>query len=311
MADPTTRGRFLWHELATRDNRAAIAFYTRVIGWKAEPWDKDRNYTILSYDGNQIGGVAGVRAGESTGWVSYIGTPDAHVTAWEAQRLGARVLSEPQHIPGVGTWARLQDPQGAEFSILQRETPRELKAEAPVGDFSWHELTTADHRAAFRFYQELFGWDRTGSADMGPPVGEYLMFGFGKQPLGGMYTAGAGMPGPAWLPYIRVRDARALSSAITGAGGKILTGPMEVPGGDWITMATDPQGVMFAIHATAKKAARPRPAARKPAKKPARTPARARRTVTKKKVTRTTARTAKRGKTTSSGRKKTGKSKRK
>jgi len=28
---------------------------------------------------------------------------------------------------------------------------------------------------------------------------------------------------------------------------------MEVPGGDWIFQALDPQGAMFAIHAKAKK----------------------------------------------------------
>ena len=34
---------------------------------------------------------------------------------------------------------------------------------------------------------------------------------------------------------------------ILRAGGKIVNGPMEVPGGDWIAQGIDPQGAMFAV----------------------------------------------------------------
>jgi len=33
-------------------------------------------------------------------------------------------------------------------------------------------------------------------------------------------------------------------------GGKVIMGPMEVPGGDWIAIATDPQGAPFAVHSS-------------------------------------------------------------
>jgi hypothetical protein len=82
-----------------------------------------------------------------------------------------------------------------------------------------------------------------------------------------MYTKGKEMPGPAaWTSYIRVEDVHATTKAIQAAGGRVINGPMEVPGGDWITMAIDPQGAMFAIHAKPKKAARPARKARKPKK---------------------------------------------
>jgi predicted enzyme related to lactoylglutathione lyase len=32
-------------------------------------------------------------------------------------------------------------------------------------------------------------------------------------------------------------------------GGKILNGPMEVPGGDKVVNAMDPQGAAFSLHA--------------------------------------------------------------
>ena len=34
---------------------------------------------------------------------------------------------------------------------------------------------------------------------------------------------------------------------ITTRGGRVLMGPMEVPGGSWIVQATDPQGLLFAL----------------------------------------------------------------
>ena len=44
----------------------------------------------------------------------------------------------------------------------------------------------------------------------------------------------------------------AYDKAIKANGGKSLNGPMEVPGGDWIVQATDPQGAAFALHSKKK-----------------------------------------------------------
>jgi predicted enzyme related to lactoylglutathione lyase len=48
--------------------------------------------------------------------------------------------------------------------------------------------------------------------------------------------------------YFRVPDVHAAAERVKANGGKIVTGPMEVPGGDWIVQAMDPQGAMFALH---------------------------------------------------------------
>ncbi len=34
---------------------------------------------------------------------------------------------------------------------------------------------------------------------------------------------------------------------VKDAGGEVLVGPSEVPGGRWIIQATDPHGAMFAL----------------------------------------------------------------
>lgn len=69
-------------------------------------------------------------------------------------------------------------------------------------------------------------------------------------PYGGMYTKPAGMPAPPhWLYYITVPDIDAAAAQVTELGGRVLNGPMEVPGGDMVAQCMDPQGGAFALHA--------------------------------------------------------------
>ena len=129
------------------------------------------------------------------------------------------------------------------------------------GHASWHELATTDYVAAFSFYQSVFGWHVTSDMDMGPGMGTYRMYApeGATGAIGGMYTKPAQQPGPpAWLPYIKVANVKAATAAAQKAGAQIMHGPAQVPGGGWITMARDPQGVMFAVHSTPGSAPKPR-----------------------------------------------------
>jgi len=63
-------------------------------------------------------------------------------------------------------------------------------------------------------------------------------------------TVGAIMPkmpgGPAmWGYYFRVPSIPAAIDRIGQAGGTVIHGPHEVPGGDHIVVGIDPQGAMF------------------------------------------------------------------
>ena len=74
-----------------------------------------------------------------------------------------------------------------------------------------------------------------------------------------MYNKAPESPGgPNWLPYIKVADARPATATAKKNGAQILNGPMQIPGGGWISMGIDPQGAMFAIHSVAAAAA-PKP----------------------------------------------------
>jgi predicted enzyme related to lactoylglutathione lyase len=218
-------------------------------------------------------------------WIIYIGTPDVDETVAHAARLGGKVLKAASDIPAVGRFAVLSDPQGAAFAVFTPapSTGDGVPPGGAVGDFTWHELATTDPDAAFAFYSELFGWGKGAAHDMGE-MGVYQLVSHDGQDVGGVYKAHDNSTPPSWLSYVRVANAAKAASAAKAAGGRILNGPMEVPGGSWIVMMLDPQGGAFAVVEPPKvaKASAGKPAAddslpsaaRKPAKKaPARQPA--------------------------------------
>ena len=119
-----------------------------------------------------------------------------------------------------------------------------------MGEASWHELMTTDAPAALKFYSEIFGWQPSEAMDMGA-MGKYYMFNRAHAMIGGMMNKPPEMAQvpPHWMIYFRVPNINDAADRITMNGGTITNGPMEVPGGDWVVNAIDPQGAAFALHA--------------------------------------------------------------
>ncbi|HEY3045085.1 MAG TPA: VOC family protein [Vicinamibacterales bacterium] len=261
----------------TTDTKSAAGFYTKVAGWKTKTWEQNPSYTMFTAKGRPMAGLMALPEPNSPLlWLVYIGTPNVDETARQAEGLGGKVVKRPEDIPTIGRFAIVQDPQGAlfvAFTPLPGSTPPPDGA-VVVGDFSWHELVTTDWRAALAFYKTLFGWEETDSMDMGPEMGTYQMYGWKGHMLGGMMNKPKQSPGPpAWLSYISVPDAKKAAATVTKLGGKIINGPMEVPGGSWIAAGLDLQGAAFAVHSPkpVSKKGKPRKAKSKPRKaKPAR-----------------------------------------
>jgi hypothetical protein len=209
----------------------------------------------------QIGGLMALPADDGTPahWLVYVGTPNVDATVTQAQGLGARLCKAATDIPNVGRFAVLADPQGATFAVF---TPGGSPPANPPaqGGFSWHELQTTDVGAALRFYGTLFGWSKGPGHDMGA-MGVYQLFEHGGTQVGGMCnTQGPSTP-PSWLSYVHVADSNRAVAAAKAAGGRLLHGPIEVPGGSWIALFLDPQGGAFAVQEAPRSASAPKPAA--------------------------------------------------
>lgn len=252
---PNSPKPFFWYELMTTDLDAAEAFYTAVVGWKAEPFDKAPGMPRYIVVNSAVRGVGGLmtmpedaaKMGMPPAWIGYIHTKDIDASTQALKEAGGGVHRAPDDIPGVGRFAVVADPQGATFMFLEPNQPDQPPVPAnTLGHIGWHELYTSDWRAALAFYGDQFGWTKGDEFDMGE-MGIYQLFGFGGEPVGGMMNKPPQVPVPAWQFYFNVDAIDAASKRVTDNGGKVLMGPMEVPSAQWIVQCQDPQGAHFAL----------------------------------------------------------------
>jgi predicted enzyme related to lactoylglutathione lyase len=257
VATSTLLGRPLWYELMTTDMGAAEAFYRTVVGWTTSPFEgAGQPYTMFNRSSDvPVGGVMTKPADVPAPpfWAMYVGTQELEKTVAHVKRLGGEEHAPVIEIPTVGRMQMMVDPQGAAFYLYEpSSSDHRPEAAAEVGEASWHELMTTDAPAAMKFYQEVFGWQPSQAMDMGE-MGTYQMFDRPHGMIGGMMNKPPQMANvpPNWQIYFRVADVHAAADRIKANGGQILNGPMEVPGGDWIVNAMDPQGAAFGLHSKA------------------------------------------------------------
>lgn len=246
----TGHGAFVWYELVTADPAAAEDFYSRVIGWTtADSGMPDIRYTLAKVGDRPVAGMMGYppdMPDPQPAWLGYVHVDDVDAMTGRVKDLGGAIYREPADIPTVGRFAVVADPQGAVFMLFRGDgpPPAEIAPNTP-GRPAWHELHSTDWEAGFAFYTGLFGWTQAESYDMGPQ-GRYQIFALGGQSIGGMMN-NPRAPRPFWLYYFVVDDIDAAHQRLTDAGGKLLNGPMPVPGDMWIIQAFDAQGAIFGM----------------------------------------------------------------
>ena len=252
MASP--HGLFVWHELMTTDMEGAKAFYCDVLGLTcADPKMPGPPYWIFSAGEGMVAGLMNIppesRAmGAPPMWSGYIYVENVDASTAKLKDMGGSVIRPPEDIPGVGRFSVVADPQGAVFELFTSATPPsanppELGAPGRVG---WNELYADDMEKVFPFYAEMFGWKKGDGVDMGA-MGTYQLFEHDGQAIGGIMTRPPHVPRPVWGFYFNVADIDAAAARATAAGGRIVHGPVPVPGGAWVAQGVDPQGVGFAM----------------------------------------------------------------
>lgn len=248
MTNPN--GSWIWYELLTTDADAAIDFYGQIVGWTPSKFEgAPGDYTILNYGGEGVGGVMNNPMPTRPAWLAYIGVDDVDATVATVESLGGTVHMPPADMPGVGRMALVEDPQGAKFYVMRGESPEDSKAygRMEMGKGSWNELQTTDDTAARDFYGKLFGWETNGAMPM--PWGEYsfLQYKDGDEVWGAMMPREKPENPVGWDFYFRVPDIEAAHARVKELGGTPFHDPMEVPGGERVFFATDPQGATFGL----------------------------------------------------------------
>ena len=107
----------------------------------------------------------------------------------------------------------------------------------------WYDHTA---EAAAQFYAKHLNFAFNEVMPMGA-MGDYCFFDHAGVRLGAIMQKQPQNPSAAWLFYFGVNSVAAAARAISSGGGKVLMDAHEVPGGDWIVMATDPQGAPFGV----------------------------------------------------------------
>jgi predicted enzyme related to lactoylglutathione lyase len=247
------QGRIVWYELLTTDMKAAEKFYSDVVGWTISDFDQSpQPYHMFVRKGEiPSGGVMTIPEGMNfpPHWGMYVAVDKLEDAVARIKQLGGKELSPIIDVPTVGRMQTMLDPQQAAFSVYESATPHQPDAAREVGDASWHELMTTDAEAALKFYSQMFGWQESRAMDMGA-MGTYHIFKGGSYDLGGMMNKPPEMAQapPHWGIYFRVPDVDAAAERVKASGGKVLNGPMEVPGGSRIVNCQDPQGAHFSLH---------------------------------------------------------------
>lgn len=253
MTNP--HGTPIWYELITGDPDAAGAFYQKVIGWRdggcpgATAEGTGDYHIYLAPDGQGVAGMMKTPEGAppEPGWFSYIGVDDVDAAAGKIAAAGGSIHMPPTTIEGVGRMAMVADPQGVVFYVMKGSSPEgstAFKRMAP-GHGEWNELQTSDDQAALAFYGDQFGWTKDGAMPMGE-MGDYSFLGHDGGIIGAVMKAPSG-EAPGWNYFFRVGDIDEAKQRIEEAGGSIVQGPHEVPGGDFVIYAKDPQGAKFGV----------------------------------------------------------------
>jgi len=252
----STKGHNAWVELMTSDPDAAKGFYGSVTGWTTAPFgeaDAKAPYFMFMQDEVPSAGLMqlppeAAAMGAPPHWLAYTTVENVDAAVGKAKGLGAAVHAAPFDVPKVGRIAVLADPQGATFAVYTPLEDMPPVTPAP-GFFGWAELNTSDWKAAWSFYSERFGWVEHSQMDMGDGEIYFMFTNPEKTTQGGMGNDAAkmGVP-PHWLHYVSVENIEAACEAVRANGGKVLNGPMAVPGGGQIAQCSDPQGAAFAVY---------------------------------------------------------------
>ncbi|HET9145442.1 MAG TPA: VOC family protein [Sphingomicrobium sp.] len=256
---PNPAGDFIWYELMTPDAEGSKTFYDAVVGWNIGEGVAEYNgYRMIgTADDGFTGGVLPItdemqQHGARPTWLGYLNARDVDAKLAEIESAGGKTLMGATDIPNVGRIAMVADPQGAPFYVMKPIPPEGKENQASTvfsptdqGRCAWNELSTSDPVAARQFYGQQFGWTSDNFMPMGEH-GEYRFIDNEGLTLGAIAGAMEGQH-PHWRFYFRVPSVGSAKQTVEAKGGKVIMGPMEVPGGDRIVIGIDPQGAEFAL----------------------------------------------------------------
>lgn len=248
MTTTKTSGRFVWHELFTRDITAAKGFYGELLGWKTKAMDMGPGgtYTIIeTADGKGIGGFVKLDKG-SPAWLPYIFSDDVDAGVARAKAKGAEIVTPAFDVPTVGRMATLKHADGGTFALIHGDDMKNEPAEGPgLGTFCWNELLSQNPKAGVALHADVFGYG-TEDKDMGP-MGTYTIFKRGDVQTAGAMKAMDPRAPSVWLAYVAVENVDKSLERAKKLGAKEVVAAMDIPNIGRFAVISDLDGATVAL----------------------------------------------------------------
>ena len=232
-------------DIGSPDPAATKAFYGALFGWTINELGADAGgYAMAQIDGDDVAGIGPAQNPGPPNWTTYFTVDDIDQTAKAAEAAGGTIIAPPFDVMKAGRMAVVSDPNGAVFSLWQRNQSIGAYRVNEHGALCWNELNTRNVESAKKFYGEVFGWTYHGDDS-------YVGFEVNGEGVGGfMPMTPDRFPAEVpehWLVYFAVDDVAAAHAKIKELGGTAMMDPFPVPDVGTMTVAHDPQGAVFAV----------------------------------------------------------------
>src|SRR4051812_14693266 len=242
MGDPVVH-----FEVGAAEEGPLLRFYSELFGWKATTAGGMRYSAVDTLAGTGINGGIGRSSTGGPRSTFYVEGADLQATPDKAGALGGETVLPIVEIPGVITFAMINDPDGLLVGLVKAASRPEgapggpsAGAGAPV---DWFEVLGSDAAATQAFYRELFGWKVDAS---GTPSYAMVDTGAGRGIPGGI-GAGPGTDARWATIYAHVPEIERALERAEQLGGTTGYGPRDL-GGTRTGLFRDPAGNPFGIY---------------------------------------------------------------
>ena len=242
-------GEIYWFSLLTEDIGGASQFYSELFGWDIV--QSPTGGLMALRNGQPFAGMNRIEdripgTSESL-WLAAISVTDPVQSVATAKRLGATIRQDVTDLPGWGTYAVIQDPQGAPLLLVK--PARSLGGTQGYSGWRWAELWTPDTKAAADFYEQVVGYELE-PVSVGNDT--YEVLGTAGKRQAGLVALDRDDIAPRWAPYVGVTDLKGILVRVWQNGGKVLREPPELDfaaaGANRVALITDNTGAAFFLY---------------------------------------------------------------
>jgi len=242
-------GRFVWHDLMTRDVPAARRFYGGLLGWQFEDVKRgDRPYVLARSGSDPVAGIVDINHYPDAGaqWISFMAVDDVDKSVGVVQSAGGKVLVDARDLEPVARVAVVADPQGAPLGLARLRKDRPDMVKPVARQFFWDEYLARDAAQALDFYKRLAGY-QSSISDTRLGVEYHVLQNSRKR--AGLFQLPATATNilPNWLPYILVDDPQAVGSRVSGLGGQVILPAAPERRNGSLVIIKDPSGAPLAL----------------------------------------------------------------